>query len=38
MNNQGEVVANGIYLYIVTVRSYDGKVIQSQVRKLVILR
>jgi len=38
MNDQGEAVANGVYLYLVTVRGYDGQVITSQVKKLVILR
>jgi parallel beta-helix repeat protein len=31
-------VANGVYLYIITVRGYDGQVIRSEVRKLVVLR
>ncbi len=31
-------LANGVYLYIVTVRGHDGQIIQSKVSKLVILR
>jgi len=31
-------LANGVYLYLVTVRGFDGKVIGSEVRKLVIMR
>jgi len=37
-NEDGFTVANGVYLYIVTVKGYDGTVIRSEVRKLVILR
>ncbi len=31
-------LANGVYLYVVTVRGTDGRVIRDQVRKLVLLR
>jgi len=31
-------LANGVYLYIVTVRGYDGSILRSKVQKLVILR
>jgi hypothetical protein len=31
-------LANGVYLYIVTVRSTDGQTVVSKVRKLVVLR
>jgi PKD repeat protein len=37
-NDQGQPLANGVYLYIITVRGYDGQVIKSEVRKLVVLR
>ncbi len=37
-NNQGRRLANGVYLYVVTVRGYDGQVVRSEVRKLVVLR
>ena len=30
--------ANGVYLYIVTVKGFDGKLIRSEARKVVILR
>lgn len=35
---RGRPLANGVYLYAVTVRGFDGKTIGSEVRKLVILR
>lgn len=31
-------LVNSVYLYVVTVRGWDGSVIRSEVRKLVILR
>jgi len=37
-NNLGEVVANGVYLYIVTARGFDGKLVRSEVKKLIVLR
>jgi chitodextrinase len=37
-NDQGELVANGIYLYVVTVRGFNGDVFQSQVKKVIVLR
>jgi hypothetical protein len=30
--------ANGVYLYVVRVRGFDGREYVSEVRKLVILR
>lgn len=36
--NAGDTVANGVYLYVVTVRGFNGEVVRSQVRKLVVLR
>lgn len=38
MNGRCEPLANGVYLYVVTVKAYDGSLIRSEVRKLVILR
>lgn len=38
LNSHGEVVANGIYLYVITVRSPDGATLRSAVKKLVVLR
>ena len=38
MSSQGEVLANGVYLYVVTVKGWDGQILRSEVRKLVILR
>jgi hypothetical protein len=37
-DTQGNPLANGVYLYVITVRGYDGQVIRSEVRKLVVLR
>jgi hypothetical protein len=38
LDSKGRPLANGVYLYVVTVRGFDGKTIRSEVRKLVILR
>ena len=35
---QGRALANGVYLYVVRVRGFDGREYVSEVRKLVILR
>jgi uncharacterized repeat protein (TIGR01451 family)/CSLREA domain-containing protein len=35
-NQQGQRVARGVYLYIVTVRAPDGAVIRSRVQKLLV--
>jgi predicted outer membrane repeat protein len=37
-NSQGRLVANGIYLYRITVRDRVGKVTQSEIKKLIVLR
>ncbi len=34
----GKPVANGVYLYVITARGYDGQLVRSKVQKLVILR
>lgn len=31
-------IEHGIYLYVVTARSFNGRAIRSEVRKLVVLR
>jgi len=38
MDNEGRPLANGVYLYVVTAKGFDGQTIRSGVRKLVILR
>lgn len=38
VNGQGAALANGVYLYVVTVRGWDGSVRRSEVRKLVVVR
>ena len=38
LNDQGRIVANGVYLYIVTVKGSDGKALRSEVEKLIVLR
>lgn len=37
-NNAGQWLANGVYLYVVRVRGFNGEEYMSEVRKLVILR
>lgn len=37
-DEHGRVLANGVYLYIVTVRGWDGQELRGAVRKLVVLR
>jgi hypothetical protein len=34
----GRRMANGVYLYLITVRGINGETITSEVRKLVLLR
>jgi hypothetical protein len=38
LNNRGEAIANGVYLYVVTIKGFDGLIQRSEVRKLVISR
>ncbi len=38
MGRDGRPLANGVYLYIVTVKGRDGQTITSEVRKLVVIR
>lgn len=38
MNNQGQPLANGVYLYLVTVRGTHGQLYRSKLGKLVVLR
>jgi hypothetical protein len=38
LSRDGQPLANGVYLYIVTVRSADGQIITSEVKKLVVKR
>jgi hypothetical protein len=38
LNVDGRPVANGVYLYVVTVRDPSGRVMRSEVRKLIVLR
>jgi len=37
-NMAGNPVANGVYLYVVTVRTLDGRILKGEVRKIAILR
>jgi hypothetical protein len=37
-NASGKRLANGVYLYVVTVKGFDGSIQRSEVRKLVVLR
>jgi hypothetical protein len=38
VDNKGQPLANGVYLYVVRVRGFDGREYVSEVRKLVIMR
>jgi hypothetical protein len=38
LNGPGGAWANGVYLYVVTVKGFDGSILRSEVRKLVVLR
>ena len=38
LGQQGRPLANGVYLYIVTVKGADGQATSSEVRKLLLLR
>ena len=35
---EGQALSNGVYLYRVTVRSHDGAVLSSDIKKLVLVR
>jgi subtilisin family serine protease len=37
-NDQGQRVANGVYLYLIYARSAGGEILQSEIRKLIVLR
>lgn len=37
-SENGLTVANGVYLYVVTVKGYDGTEVKSEIHKLVVLR
>jgi hypothetical protein len=38
LDDRGRPLANGVYLYVVTVRGFNGEMIRSEVKKLVVLR
>jgi len=38
VNNNGRIVANGVYLYLITVKGFNDKTIRSKVKKLIVLR
>ncbi|MEM4168338.1 MAG: hypothetical protein QXW98_07825 [Candidatus Caldarchaeum sp.] len=38
LDDRGRPLANGVYLYVVRVRGYDGREYVSEIRKLVIVR
>lgn len=38
LSANGQPVANGVYLYMVTVRGADGQILTTEVKKLVVLR
>ncbi len=38
VTDTGRELANGVYLYVVTVRGFDGHVMRTEIQKIVILR
>ena len=38
LSADGQPLANGVYLYVVTVKGVDGRTMKTEVRKLVVLR
>jgi len=38
MDDRGQILANGVYLYAITVHGFDGRAIRSEVKKFVALR
>jgi len=38
LTDNGTRVANGVYLYVVTIRNANGEIVRSEIRKLAILR
>jgi len=38
LDDGGRPLANGVYLYMVTVKGFNGEMLRSEVRKLVIER
>jgi len=38
LRSNNRPVANGVYLYVISVRGFDGKVLRSQIKKSMILR
>lgn len=38
LTSDGRMLANGVYLYVITARTWDGKIMRSEAKKLVILR
>lgn len=38
LQSEGRPLANGVYLYVVTVKGKNGEALRSEVRKLVVLR
>jgi nitrous oxidase accessory protein NosD len=38
LNGEGRPVANGVYLYVVTVKDVYGQAVRSEIKKLLVLR
>jgi len=38
LSNDGQRVANGVYLYVLKARDLSGRIVKTEVRKLVVLR
>ena len=38
VTDTGRELANGVYLYVVTVRGFDGRVLRTEIQKIVVMR
>jgi len=38
LDDQGQRIVNGVYLYVVTVRDRDGELVRSGIKKMILLR
>lgn len=38
LTDDGRLVANGVYLYVITARGFNGQMVRSQVKKIAVVR
>ena len=38
IDTRGNPLANGVYLYVLTIRTIDGRIVRTEVKKMVLLR